>query len=584
MTTVNLKIDNKDISVPAGTNIFMAANDNGIYIPGLCYHPKLAQYGGCRLCMVEVTERGRTRHRFSCAQPVGEGMAVTTKTPEITKYTKSVMEYLLAHHPLDCPTCDKSGECGLQDITHDLKLSKGRFPKSVRMSEPMRRDNPLLELNVNRCILCGRCVKVCKEVEGLGAIDFQNRGIKTVVGTAFDKPLDCSFCGGCVSVCPTGSWQDRTLKFRARPWELEKTSTVCTYCAVGCTVVLNTKNDKVLRITSDDDIGVNKGNLCVKGRFGHEFINSSRRIKTPLIRKIGILCPVSWDDALDHITKKFQETIDEHGGDTIGAIGSETSTNEDNYLFQKFCKSVLGTGNIDNMANIRSSSLNSIINKSSLSGLTSASTKEIANADTIFFVGTDITESHPVIGTSARKAIKFNNADLIIANIRNVLFNSTAKNDIRMNYKIGSLTTLINAMIKTVVDDKLIDLKKAESKTKGLKDLRAMLKEVDMQKVSKSTSIPEETIKNASVLLTKPGVCYVVCGEDLVEDPAGDGAVKALVNLCALINTVYLSDPEKGKISILFSRSNNNSQGVNDMGVVPGTSDDTKKSGTANMF
>ena len=213
---INLKIDNKDISVPGGTNIFKAAKDNGIYIPGLCYHPKLTQYGGCRLCMVEVTERGRSRHRFSCAQPVAEGMTVKTKTPETEKYTKSVMEYLLAHHPLDCPTCDKSGECGLQEVTHDLKLSAGRF-KSVRLHEPMKRDNPLLELNTNRCILCGRCVKVCKEIAGVGAIDYQNRGFKTVVGTAFDKPLDCTFCGGCVSVCPTGSWQDRTLKFKARP-------------------------------------------------------------------------------------------------------------------------------------------------------------------------------------------------------------------------------------------------------------------------------------------------------------------------------------------------------------------------------
>ncbi len=179
---INLTIDNKVISVPQGTNVFKAAKDNGIYIPGLCYHPKLTQYGGCRLCMVEITERGRTRHRFSCAQPVAEGMTVKTKTPETEKYTKSVMEYLLAHHPLDCPTCDKSGECGLQEVTHDLNLKAGRF-KSVRLDDPMRRDNPLLEYNSNRCILCSRCVKVCKEIAGVGAIDYQNRGFKTVVGT-----------------------------------------------------------------------------------------------------------------------------------------------------------------------------------------------------------------------------------------------------------------------------------------------------------------------------------------------------------------------------------------------------------------
>src|SRR3990172_2823806 len=188
MKTIHLIVDDKPIIAQEGTNIFQAAIDNGIHIPGLCYHPKLSKFGGCRLCMVEVTER-RTGHRFACAHPVSEGMIVKVNTPKVIRYRKSVMEYLLAHHPLDCPTCDKSGECGLQDITHELNLSPGRF-RTVRMDAPMIRDNPLLELNRNRCILCGRCVSECKEIEGVGAIDFQNRGIETVVGTAFNRPLN----------------------------------------------------------------------------------------------------------------------------------------------------------------------------------------------------------------------------------------------------------------------------------------------------------------------------------------------------------------------------------------------------------
>ncbi|MHC4182283.1 MAG: molybdopterin-dependent oxidoreductase [Planctomycetota bacterium] len=584
MTIINLTIDEKDITVPKGTNIFMAAKDNGIYIPGLCYHPKLTQYGGCRLCMVEVTERGRTRHRFSCAQPVSEGMEVKTQTPKVTKFTKSVMEFLLAHHPLDCPTCDKSGECGLQDVTHDLKLGPGRF-KTVRMNEPMRRDNPLLEYNTNRCILCGRCVKVCKEVEGVGAIDFQNRGIKTVIGTAFNKPLDCSFCGGCVSVCPTGSWQDRTLKFRARPWELKKTPSICTYCAVGCTVIVNTKNDNVMRMTSDDDLGINEGNLCVKGKFGHEFINSNRRVKTPLIRKTGILCPTTWAGALDYISKRFGEIINEHGGKAIGGIGSEKCTNEDNYLFQKFCRSVLGTNNIDNMANIKSPSLNRLIRNSVENGLAATSLKEIENANTVFFVGADITEAHPVIGNMTRKAVGLNNTNLIIANVRNVVFNSTAKNDIRLNYNLGTQTALINALIKVIVDEGLIDLNMASTSTENFEELQSQLQTLNINKLSKLTNISEENIRNASALLTKPGTCYIVCGKDIEEDPLGKDTVKALMNLCALLNT-----NGTGKVSLVFSRSNNNSQGVNDMGVVPDylpgylDIDDASKDDSLNVF
>lgn len=565
MSDITLKIDGKNVTVAKGTNIFMAAKNNGIYIPGLCYHPKLTQYGGCRLCMVEVTERGRTRHRFSCAQPVAEGMSVKTKTSEVDKYTKSVMEYLLAHHPLDCPTCDKSGECGLQDITHDLKLSAGRF-RTARLDDPMRRDNPLLEYNTNRCILCGRCVKVCKEIEGEGAIDYQNRGFKTVIGTAFDKPLDCTFCGGCVSVCPTGSWQDRTLKFRARPWELKKTSTICTYCAVGCTVVVNTKKNEVMRITSDDDMGINEGNLCVKGKFGHEFINSSRRVKTPLMRKLGILCPTTWEEALSHVSKKFTEIKDAHGGKAIGGIGSEKCTNEDNYVFQKFCRTVLGTNNIDNISNIKSPSLNRLINESVEYGIAAESVEEIETADTLFFVGADVAEAHPVIGSMARKAIRLNKAKLIVANARNIEFNSVALNDIRMQYNIGTQTQLIKTLTNIIVKEKLVNLKKVESSTEDFKEWYSLLKKSDVgiRKTSALTNVSEEAIKSVSGLLAKPGKCYIICGKDIEEDPSAENTIRALMDLCALVNT-----GGSDKVSLVFSRANNNSQGVNDMGVVP---------------
>ncbi len=564
---INIKIDNRDISVPQGTNIFKAAKDNGIYIPGLCYHPKLTQYGGCRLCMVEITERGRTRHRFSCAQPVAEGMTVKTKTPETEKYTKSVMEYLLAHHPLDCPTCDKSGECGLQEITHDLKLKTGRF-KSVRLDEPMRRDNPLLEYNSNRCILCGRCVKVCKEIAGVAAIDYQNRGFKTVVGTAFNKPLDCSFCGGCVSVCPTGSWQDRTLKFKARPWELKKVPTVCTYCAVGCSLVINTKNNEVMRITPDENLalGINEGNLCVKGKFGHEFINSNKRIKTPLIRKNGKLHTASWEAALQLISDRFSKIIAKHGGKAIGGIGSEKCTNEDNYLFQKFCRTVLGTNNIDNISNMKSPSLNRLINNAVAYGMASTSLEGIENADTVFFVGADISEAHPVVGSMVRKAITLNKTKVIIANVRNVGFGCDTKNLLRLKYKMGTQTALINAMIKNIVDEELVDLKKVAGSTENFKELRSSLTapKAGIKNVSEATNVPENVIRDASALIAKAGNCYVICGKDIEEDPSGEETMEALMNLCALVNK-----GDKDKVSIVFSRVNNNSQGVNDMGVVP---------------
>ena len=568
MKTIHLVIDDKPIVAPEGTNIFQAAMDNDIYIPGLCYHPKLSQFGGCRLCMVEVTER-RTGHRFACAHPISEGMVVKVNTPKVVRYRKSVMEFLLVHHELSCPTCDKAGECNLQDITHELNQSQSRF-KAPRMNYPIVRDNPVLELNRNRCVLCGRCVSACKEIEGASAIDFQNRGIKTVIGTAFDKPLNCSFCGGCVAVCPTGAWQDRTLGFQGRSWEFNKSPTICPYCSVGCTIVLNTKMESVRRVTSDDYLGINEGNLCVKGRFGHEFIHSAERVKAPLVRKNGVLCHTSWEEALEYASRRFQEIIKESGGKAIGGIGSEKCTNEDNYLFQKFCRLVLGTNNIDNLANIRSPSLNAAILKSVTHGITSSSLKEIEQANTLFFVGVDVTEELPVIGSMARKAIRLHEAGLVIANMRGVTFHSMAKRDMRLKYSPGSQTILIQALMKIMVGEKLVDLKKIEASHSNYRDLYTSLDKFSIKEASQVTNVPEDVLRDTALLFSKAGNCCVVCGKDVAEDPLGEDSINALIDFCVLIQSIQGDATGGGKVSLYFSRHHNNSQGVNDMGVTPG--------------
>ncbi|MCF6150354.1 MAG: molybdopterin-dependent oxidoreductase [Candidatus Kuenenia sp.] len=568
MKMIHLTIDDKSIIAPEGTNIFQAALDNNIYIPGLCYHPKLSQFGGCRLCYVEVTERKHTRHRFACAHPVSEGMVVKVNTTEVNRHRKTVMEYLLAHHELACPTCNKSGECGLQNIAHELNMSPGRF-KTVRMSAPVIRDNPVLELNRNRCILCGRCVSACKEIEGVGAIDFQNRGFKTVIGTAFDRPLDCSFCGGCLAVCPTGAWQDRTLGFSGRPWEFESIPTICPYCSVGCTIVLNTKEGSVRRVVSNDKLGINEGNLCVKGRFGHEFIHSPERIKTPLIKKDGEFQPARWEDAIEMVSDKLKQIMEKHGGNVIGGIGSEKCTNEENYLFQKFCRTVLGTNCIDNISNMKAPFLNGLLYKSVERGFFTDSLKGIENANTLFFFGVDITEAIPVVGCMARKAIQLNSANVVIANPRNIIFKNTAKNDVRLTYSLGSQHILLNAIIKVIIEDKLVDLKKIESSTSNFSSLCSSVQNVSLSNAEQLSGVSLEMIRSAAKLLTKPGNCCIVYGKDVIEDPLGEDTIKTLLDLCALIDVSNHSDIHPGRASIFCSRYHNNSQGVNDMGVVP---------------
>lgn len=279
--------------------------------------------------------------------------------------------------------------------------------------------------------------------------------------------------------------------------------------------------------------------------------------------------PASWHDALDYVSKRFQQIITEHGGQSIGGLGSEKCTNEDNYLFQKFCRSVLGTNAIDNMANLKAPYLNRMIYQAVVHGMATPSLKELEHADTLFFFGADVTEALPVAGSMARKAIRLNNANLIIANVRNVQFNSTAKNDIRLFYTLGSQTLLMNALMKVIIEECLIDVTQAESVTNHFHELRSSLSSFAISDASQQTGVHEESLRSAARLLAKPGKCIILCGKDIEEDPAGEVTMKALLNLCALINTAYHGKDGEGKTSVLFSRSHNNSQGVNDMGVVP---------------
>ena len=566
---VNLTIDNKKISVPEGTSIMEAARKNGIYIPGFCYHPKLDSFGACRVCIVHVTERGRTKDKFACAQPVSEGMEVQTKSDKIDKYVKSVTEYLLIHHPLDCPICDKAGECELQDVTFKFCMSKGRI-ETARKNEPSVKDNPVLEFNHNRCILCGRCTRVCSEVQGIAAIDFQKRGFFTEIGTPLRKPLNCEFCGQCLSVCPVGAIQDRVFNFKGRPWEFTNVQTTCTYCSVGCTLFLNTKNDSVARVTSDDDTGFNNGNLCSKGRFGFQFIESENRIREPLIKNNGKLEPTTWENALEVVSNKLVEIKQQHGADSIAGIGSEKCTNEENYLFQRFFRTVIGTNNIDNPSNIKAPYLNKLLIESVSNGICGNTLEDVYDADMIMLFGVDIVEELPVAGNIIRKAIKKNNASLVIANIRNVDFKSVAQNDYRVKYTFGSESAFINALIKVMIDEHMVDTSSIERSVDNFNDLKDFLDNSDTSELLNAAGVSKEQILELTKCLVASNKAHIFAGKNLLSNSCGETTLRSLMNLAYVLKYGNgKNDDDKSTINLFFPREHNNSQGVNDMGVVP---------------
>ena len=558
MEKVTLTIDGKKIVADSKKTVLEAAAENGIYIPTMCYLKKLNPIGSCRVCLVDV--EGADDPMTSCQLPVMEGMVVSTKSDRVIELRQLMVKLILVNDPVDCTVCERSGEGRLQDITYEFGISRQDL-KAEPVERQKRYDWKLIRYNPYLCVLCERCIRVCHEVQGASAYKISNNGFRSVIDTVDGKPLDCDFCGQCIAVCPVGALSSG-LVLQARSWELNKVRTVCPYCGVGCPINLNVKpvpeslyqgKGKIYRVTSDDNIGINNGNLCAIGRFGYQFIDTEDRIKTPLIRKGDKLVPASWDEALKLTGDKFREIKNSHGGEAIAGIGSERASNEDNYLFQKFFRTVLGSHNIDNPLNMENSSFGSGLFEKFDSPLIN-STEYIDKSDAIFTVGADGCEENPVIGNIIRMTMRDKEARLIVASSRDVGFRPPP--DFKMVYKYGSEILLINGIIKAIVDSQKSAVGSRESE--GIKEFLDYIKNVKLNDVSSKTGIPEDLIRTIASNLSKAKSPVILCGREIYTHPRGVEIVHALQNLSNIING-----------NIILYREHCNSQGVNDMGVVP---------------
>ena len=352
MAEVSLTINDKKVTVGEGMTIFQAAQAARIGIPHLCYHEKLPPSGACRMCVVEV-ERARSLVA-SCAYPVSEGMVVRTNTERVIKSRKLTLELLLSDHSLDCMTCEKAGDCKLQDYAYEFGISESSFV-GEQHDYPIDTSNPFIIRDYNKCILCGRCVAACSEIQVTEALDRMNRGFDTKVVAGVDQPLQdsaCVFCGRCVSVCPVGALTEKQAFGKGREWDMKKVRTICNYCGCGCTIELNIKDGKIIKVTNAEDSPVGAGSLCVKGKFGWDFIQNEERLKTPLIKENGEFREASWDEALNLVAAKFSEIKGEYGGNSVAVLSSAKCSNEENYLIQKFARVVIGTNNVDHCARL----------------------------------------------------------------------------------------------------------------------------------------------------------------------------------------------------------------------------------------
>lgn len=330
-------------------SILAAAQSAGIDIPTFCYDKDLTIDASCRICVVEV--EGYRNLPPACATEVAEGMVIFTESEQVVEARKMVLDLLLANHPTDCMICEKTGDCRLQDYSYRYGVKETSFVGERKKFE-IDSENHLIERDQEKCILCGKCVRVCAEVQVTHAVDFADRGFNTKVTTPFDLPLGldhCRFCGQCVGVCPTGALVNKQLK-GIRPWEVEKVRTTCPFCGTGCNFDLNIKDDKVVGVTPNPEAPVNGRSLCVKGRFHGDMINSPNRITTPLIKKDGEFVEASWEEALSLVAERLTDIKEREGSDAIAALSSARCTNEENFVMQKFMRAVIGTHSVDHCA------------------------------------------------------------------------------------------------------------------------------------------------------------------------------------------------------------------------------------------
>jgi NADH-quinone oxidoreductase subunit G len=407
---IKVTINNKDIQVPKGARLIEVCRDSGFDIPSFCYYSDLALQASCRMCLVRIEKMPKLQ--TSCTITCTDGMVVTTQSEEIQKAQRAMVEFLLANHPLDCPVCDRGGECELQEMAFDWGGLEERFTEKKNYYAE-RYLSPMVANDPQRCILCKRCTRVCDEWMGEDAIEAGGRGANTVIGT-YGGWLDCSQCGNCIEVCPTGTLLDGTYRHQARPWELVQTVSTCTYCSDGCQMSLGARSDELMRIVARDRYvnGLNGEFLCIKGRFGHPFVNHEARIRTPMIRykKGGKLIPATWDDAIRHVATRLDAIANEHGRNSIGIVGSPRLTNEALYVLKKFATELIGT---ENYAVSDSVNLKPFFDNL---GAPLATHRDIRHAKTIVLIGGEPEELQPLTGKQIRQAVRNGGAKFIVIN------------------------------------------------------------------------------------------------------------------------------------------------------------------------
>ena len=550
---VTLTIDGKQVSAAPGMLLVDAAEKANIEIPVFCSHPKLDPVGCCRMCMVEIEGPRGSRLMTACTTPVAEGMVVHTKSQPVQEVQEANLAFILLNHPLDCPICDKAGECPLQDQTLRFGPGISQLVEAKRLSKKNYDISDMIVLDQERCVLCWRCIRYLEEWEDKPQLGLHNRGNETVIDIQHGQPVDAKTSGNIIDICPVGALTNRISRFSYRPWEIERTASVCNHCSVGCNIRVDTRTHTIRRIIGRENMQVNDQWICDKGRFAHAWVNGENRLETPLLRKNGELVPVQWSEALDFIAGKLQAVKKQHGASAIGAIGSAKIGNESNYALQRLFRSVIGTNNIDHRdgADVAATSTG----LSALADVMKPQYGPNPKVDTIFLFGIDPSEELPILDLHLKRAVKKGGAKLIIAHPRKIEL--TRYDGPYLAYEPGTEATLLNGLLRAAAGQKE-GLNSAA--VAHLADVKKWTEEADDGALRDLCRTDPAAVKAAAAMLAKSEKALIIYGPQAARGSDGASVRDGLANLAFLTGHAD---------RLAFVGLDANSQGARDMGLLP---------------
>jgi len=558
--TITITLNGVEVSGYPGMTILELARESGVDIPTLCYDRHLAPTGACRLCLVEDEHAGVLL--ASCVAPIRPGMVIKTKSPRVIERRKIIIELMLASHPDSCPVCDTGNRCELRKIASEMGIGLVKF-RRIPQLDTIEEVNPFIERDLSKCILCAKCIRVDQELVVEGAIDYTARGFAAKPATLNDMPLEkseCTFCGTCVALCPTGALTEKERTYGGTT--ATTIDTICPFCGCGCSICLEIKNSRLVRVRPGNKSPVNQGALCVRGSYGYDFVHSPERLSSPLIKINGNFQSVPWEQALTRITTEFRQIKEKYGPDSLAILGSSKCTNEENYLLQRLARAVLGTNNIDNGSRLYSSAnLVGLGWTIGFSGTTS-SLNELERSGVIMVIGADPTASAPVVGYAIKRAAKYKGAKLLLVDPRRTKLASFSY--IWLRPKLGTDVALLNGLSKVIIEEKRYDEEFVNRRTDNFAELVRSLKAYVPQYVSEITGVSSQDIERAARTFAGAEKASIVLGNGVRQRINGTDSVMAVANLAMLTGNIG----QRGG-GIFALQRENNAQGACDMGSLP---------------